>query len=136
MLNEMVFYTGGEASSAQGHFSTILSRHISYFGDHDGFKGLLEHLGEDSPFTDRIINLATEFSVSNPRKPFQARHGVDVQFRDLVCKMTNLDPATRITARKALEHEWFKSSRGVAAPPMELEAARAAFARGTQSKDF
>lgn len=134
MLNEMVFYTGEEVSSAQEHSSTILSRRISYFGDQEGFKGILEHLGDDNPLTERIIGLASEFSVSKPRKPFQARHGVDAQFRDLVWRMTNLDPAARITARKALDHEWFKSNRGVAAPPMELEAARAAFAHGEQPK--
>lgn len=128
MLNEMVFYTGEEVSSAQEHSSTIISRHISYFGDQEGFKGLLEHLGDDNPFSERIIELASKFSTLSARKPFQERHGVDIQFRDLVGRMTNLAPAARITAREALEHEWFKSSRGVAAPPMELEAARAAFA--------
>lgn len=133
MLKEMVFYTGEEESSDQESWRTILSRHISYFGDHEGFKGLLEHLGDDNPFTERIMELASKFSTLSPRKPFQERHGVDVQFRGLVGRMTNLAPAARITAREALHHEWFKSSRGVAAPPMELEAARAAFAREKHS---
>lgn len=132
MLKEMVFYTSEAESSFQESWRTILSRHISYFGDSEGFKGLLEHLGEDNSFTERVIELAFEFSASSPRKPFQERHGVDVKFRDLVGRMTNLAPAARITARDALEHEWFKSNRGVAAPPEELEAARAAFMRGTQ----
>lgn len=133
MLKEMVFYTSEAESSNQECWRTILSRHISYFGDQEGCKGLLEHLGDDNPFTERIIELASEFSTSNPRKPFQGRHGVDSQFRDLVGRMTNLAPAARITAREALEHEWFKSNRGVAAPPEELEAARAASTRGIQS---
>ncbi|KAJ4396357.1 hypothetical protein N0V93_000576 [Gnomoniopsis smithogilvyi] len=97
-----------------------------YFGDQEGLNGLIDHLGEEDPFTQRIIELASPFSAPNTRKPFQMRHGVDVQFRDLVSRLTNLAPAARITARQALEHEWFRNERGVVAPKVELEEARAA----------
>jgi serine/threonine protein kinase len=36
---------------------------------------------------------------------------VEPEFRDLIVKMTNLDPTMRITARQALEHPWFKEDR-------------------------
>lgn len=98
-----------------------------YFGDQEGLNGLIDHLGEEDPFTQRIIELVSPFSAPNTRKPFQMRHGVDVQFRDLVSRMTNLAPAARITARQALEHDWFRSERGVVASKVELEEASAAF---------
>lgn len=31
----------------------------------------------------------------------------DVSFKDLIRRMTNLDPTKRFTAREALEHPWF-----------------------------
>lgn len=133
MLNEMIFFTGEKQPLEQEHWRTILSRHISYFGDQKGMSGLLDHLGEENPFTERMIELASEFSPANPRKPFQRRHGVDIKFRDLVYRMTNLAPAARITAREALEHEWFRSERGATAPQLELEEARTAFKRGQKS---
>lgn len=135
MLNDMVFFLGEDELSSQDPWRPILSRHISLFGDEDGLRDLLEHLGEENPFTERIIELASGFSKANPRKPFAKRHGVDIKFRDLVGKMTNLAPAARITARQALEHEWFKSQRGAVAPPAELEEARAALGRGSQPRN-
>lgn len=135
MLNDMVFFpTASEAdeSSPQDPWRRILSIHISYFGDQDGLNGLLDHLGNENPFTPRTIQLAAPFAAPNTRKPFQERHGVDVKFRDLVSRMTDLAPAARITAREALEHEWFKSERGAVAPKAELEEARAAWEREQQ----
>jgi len=34
--------------------------------------------------------------------------GIDEEFRDLVVGLTKFDPAKRLTAREALDHEWFK----------------------------
>lgn len=135
MLGEMVFFppTGEVEASTQDSWRRILSLHISYFGDQDGLNGLLDHLGDQNPFTPRIIELASPFSAPNTRKQFRMRHGVDVKFRDLVSRMTNLAPSARITAREALEHEWFRGERGVIAPKVELEEARAAFDRERQS---
>lgn len=135
MLGDMVFFPDGAKvnRSAEEDWHRILSLHISYFGDQDGVNGLLDHLGEENPFTERIIEVVSPFRAPNTRAPFQGRHGVDVKFRDLVSQMTNLAPALRITAREALEHEWFKSERTAIAPEAELEAARVAYESGQQS---
>lgn len=137
MLGEMVFFPRPgevEASTQESEsWRRILSLHISYFGDNDGLNGILDHLSDENPFTPRIIEVATPFSAPNTRAPFRLRHNVDVQFRDLVSRMTNLAPSARITAREALEHEWFKGERGAIAPKAELEEARAAFDRKRQS---
>ncbi|EEH03603.1 conserved hypothetical protein [Histoplasma capsulatum G186AR] len=50
-----------------------------------------------------------EFSPENPRKPFSMWEDVDEYFRDLITKMTSLDPARGITAREALGHPWFQN---------------------------
>ncbi|KAK4246834.1 kinase-like protein [Corynascus novoguineensis] len=92
MLNDMIFRVSDEGLGGDDAWWHILRRHISYFGDEDCFKGLLQHIGEDN----------------RPRKPFAMWHYVDAELRDLVMKMTNLDPARRIIAREALEHPWFR----------------------------
>lgn len=108
MLNDMIFRVSDEELGGDGAWWHILRRHISYFGDEDGFKGLLRHVGEEDVFFDRLIALAGDFDAERPRKPFAMWHYVDAELRDLVVKMTNLDPARRITAREALEHPWFR----------------------------
>lgn len=110
MLNDMVFRVSDEGPGADDAWWHILRRHISYFGDEDGFKGLLQHVGEENVFFDRLIALAGEFDAERPRKPFAMWHYVDAELRDLVTKMTNLDPARRISAREALEHPWFRDA--------------------------
>jgi serine/threonine protein kinase len=57
---------------------------------------------------ERLVDLAGDFNSEKPRKPFSLWHYVGVDFKDLVTKKTNLDPAKRITAREALEHPWFR----------------------------
>lgn len=136
MLGEMVFFpSAGEAKEEESPESCrrILSLHIYYFGDNEGLNALLDHVGEQNPFTKRIIEAAIPFMAPNTRKPFKERQAVDVKFRDLISRMTNLDPDARITAREALEHEWFRSERGVIAPEEEFEAARAAYERERHS---
>ncbi|KAF1955136.1 serine/threonine protein kinase [Byssothecium circinans] len=106
MLNDMVFRVSDEELGSEDVWRHILWRHISYFADEDGFKGLLQHIGNDNPFYQRLIDLATNLKV-RPRKPFTKWHYVNVELGDLITKMTNLDPAKRITAREALGHPWF-----------------------------
>lgn len=107
MFQNMVFWPGDEAAtSTSGEaWRPILYNHISYFADEDGFQGLLNHIGEKNDFFERFITIAPEVK---PRKPFSLWQNVDTDFRDLIVKMTNLDPARRITAREALEHPWFR----------------------------
>ncbi|KAI1324032.1 hypothetical protein F5Y16DRAFT_424480 [Xylariaceae sp. FL0255] len=85
----------------------ILRLHVRYFADNDGINGLLEHIGEENPFLERIIALAQSFSAESPRAPFAQCTDFEPVFRDLVTKMTRLDPRLRISARDALEHSWF-----------------------------
>ncbi|EPE02256.1 serine threonine protein kinase [Ophiostoma piceae UAMH 11346] len=108
MLNDMVFRV--DEDGLAGHEDAwwhILRRHISFFGDEDGLRGLLQHISEENVFFERLITLAGDFDVERPRKPFALWHYVDADLRDLVVKMTNLCPAKRITAREALRHPWF-----------------------------
>jgi serine/threonine protein kinase len=108
MINEMVLRPSNDKLAGDDAWWHILRRHISYFADEDGFKGLLQHIGEDNVFFDRLIALAGDFDSERPRQPFTGWQYVDEELRDLVMKMTNLDPARRITAREALSHPWFR----------------------------
>ncbi|OAA58993.1 ectomycorrhiza-induced ankyrin-domain nacht-domain containing protein [Niveomyces insectorum RCEF 264] len=111
MLNDMIFLVSNEELAGKEAWRPILRRHISYFGDEDGFKGLLQHVGEDNVFFERLIALAGDFDAERPRRPFARWYFVDAELRDLVVKVTNLDPARRITAREALQHAWFRQNR-------------------------
>ncbi|OBT93078.1 hypothetical protein VE01_09015 [Pseudogymnoascus verrucosus] len=110
MLNNMFFRVSDSELAASNSWRYILRRHISFFGEEDGFQGLLQWIGEENPFFERLITLAGTFNAAEPRKPFATWHFVDAGFRDLVGKMTVLDPAGRITAAQALEHPWFAES--------------------------
>jgi serine/threonine protein kinase len=107
MLNELVFLVSDDQLRADDSWRYILRRHLSYFADRDGFNGFLQHIGEENPFYERVIALANDFPPGSYREPFESREDVDPVFRDLVVKMTRLDPALRITAQEALNHPWF-----------------------------
>jgi serine/threonine protein kinase len=51
--------------------------------------------------------IAEGFSEDFPRAPFSLWKDIDPEFKDLVGKMTNIDPERRITAHEALSHRWF-----------------------------
>jgi len=110
MVNEMVFRVPDKDLTDGEAWAAILRRHISTFGDNAGLEGLLDHTGEENPFFERLIALAGEFGPGVPRSPFSVWEYVDVQLRDLIMKMTSLDPARRITARQVLEHPWFSQT--------------------------
>ncbi|KAJ9232761.1 hypothetical protein DTO169E5_7321 [Paecilomyces variotii] len=110
MLNEMVFRVSDDQLKSADSWRYILRRHISYFADEDGLNGFLEHIGEENPFYKRLIDLADSFGPGNPRQPFQRWSYVEPELRDLVGKMTNLDPTKRINAREALQHRWFRQT--------------------------
>lgn len=110
MLNDIILRVSDEELHGSDAWRYILRRHISYFADEDGFRGLLRHIGEENPFFERLIALAGDFNAERPRSPFTVWQYVDVEFKDLITKMTNLDPARRIIAREALEHSWFRQA--------------------------
>ncbi|KAK2791193.1 hypothetical protein FQN53_006031 [Emmonsiellopsis sp. PD_33] len=107
MIGEMVFRVNDQELNSADSWRYILRRHISYFADEDGLNGFLEHIGEENPFYKPLIALANSFGPGDPRQPFMRWEYVEPDLRDLVRKMTNLDPMKRITAREALQHRWF-----------------------------
>jgi serine/threonine protein kinase len=114
--DRMAFYNGLSDEQVNGadDWWHILRRHISLFGtDAESFLGLVRHVcGEETGlWFDRFEDLINNFSEEEPRGPFARWMWLDEEFRDLVGKMTNLDPARRITAREALGHRWFTRRR-------------------------
>ncbi|KAI0201850.1 kinase-like domain-containing protein [Astrocystis sublimbata] len=107
MTNEMVFLVEDKFLHAEDSWRHILRRHLSYFSDRDGFNGLLQHIGEENPFYERIVGLANTFPPDDPPQPFKFWPHVDPVLRDLIVKMTKLDSRLRIKARDALNHPWF-----------------------------
>lgn len=110
MTKRMAFYDGltDEQVNGDNAWWHILSRHVSLFGtDTESLRGLVRHVGEDSPWFDRFADMAGRFDGLEPRRPFAGWIFLEESFRDLVGKMTNLDQARRITAREALAHRWF-----------------------------
>lgn len=117
MTNRMVFYTGltDEQVTGPNAWWHIHRRHISLFGtDTESLRGLAKHVGgeENSLWFGRFGDIASSFGDEEPRRPFLGWMWPDEEFRDLVGRMTNLDPAWRITAREALGHRWFTQTRG------------------------
>ncbi|KAH9206891.1 serine/threonine protein kinase [Leptodontidium sp. 2 PMI_412] len=110
MLNDMVLRASNGELAASDAWRWVLRRQISFFAKEEEFKGLLKWIGEENPFSERLITLAGSFDFSeNPRKPFEYWEFVDASFRDLIGKMTALDPGKRITAKDALMHSWFSA---------------------------
>ena len=107
MHNEMVFGVSDDQLKADDSWRYILRRHISYFTDEDGLNGFLQHIGRENPFFERIVALSQDFPSGGPRQPFSLWEYVEPELRDLVGKMTNMDPRRRITAQEALVHPWF-----------------------------
>jgi serine/threonine protein kinase len=108
-LDRMVFFSD-EANEAEDPSDMILRLHVSRFVDDlDDLDGFVEYTGgEQDAFVQRFIGLLSTFSgEGKKRAPFSRWHPVDPQFKDLVSKMTCLNPLRRITAREALQHPWF-----------------------------
>lgn len=105
----MVFFSE-EANAAEDASDMILSLHVSHFiNDIDDFNSFIEyHGGEDDPFVARFGGLLMSFNGKDKKRaPFSRWQTVDHDFKDLVGRMTCLDPRWRITAREALKHPWF-----------------------------
>ncbi|KJX93346.1 calcium/calmodulin dependent protein kinase [Zymoseptoria brevis] len=88
---------------------TILFRQMSYFADDEsGVEGLLEYLGDNDEMRDvweAIVDSCRDVR-KNPIMGWQGP-GMDDDFKDLVKKLTRLDPRQRISAKEALGHRWF-----------------------------
>ncbi|KAF4628091.1 hypothetical protein G7Y89_g10060 [Cudoniella acicularis] len=90
-----------------------LQRIVSYFADRDGINGLLKHVGDDD-MSCQILSMLWDGRTDEeiPYRPFEEWNDVEVSgnevFQDLIKQLTSLDPARRITAKKALEHPWFE----------------------------
>ena len=80
---------------------------MSYFGDEKGFEGLLEYLGEDNATRD-IFEAVEEGCRDVPRNSMMNWMVLDDDCKDLLQRMTKLDPRQRITAQEALKHRWFE----------------------------
>ncbi|KAK4243044.1 kinase-like domain-containing protein [Corynascus novoguineensis] len=92
----MVFFSDeANRASPKEQAELILRRHLSFFASEmEDFEGFIAyHGGDDNPFVKRLKELLCTFSGP--------------QFRDLICKMTCMDPSRRITAWEALQHPWF-----------------------------
>ncbi|OAA60907.1 CMGC/CDK protein kinase [Niveomyces insectorum RCEF 264] len=89
--------------------SYVLEKQFCYFGDGPGVAGLRAHVDPDSPWQAAFLEIMGRLiRDDNPPRPFVGWADVaDTGFRDVVGRMTRLDPAQRITAHEALEHPWF-----------------------------
>ncbi|TGO12564.1 hypothetical protein BTUL_0086g00390 [Botrytis tulipae] len=109
MDKQMIFYDGLKSEDfVDGEaWNQIIMRHISFFWDQDDYLALLDHIGEDNPFFDRVIDMVNDFK--GPMTPVRKWSYLDENFRDLVVNMARLDPASRLSAREALEHPFFSN---------------------------
>jgi serine/threonine protein kinase len=89
----------------------VLERQLSYFSDLEGIDGLIRYLG-NSPWAQLIAMVAADFNADNPRRPLALWQDIDLDFKDLVVRMMNVDPNRRLTANEALAHKWFSDVPG------------------------
>lgn len=110
MTKSVVFAVGDEElEEGEEKLAIVLERQLSYFSDLESLGGLLQYLG-DSPWVQIFTGIAEGFDKEHPRAPFalwEGMRGIDSEFKDLVGRMTNVDPTKRITAHDALSHRWF-----------------------------
>lgn len=112
MLGRVVFGPDDDFQKheSQGALPALirLQRQVSYFGDREGMSGLQKHIADDDISCQILQMLWDERSEEHvPYKPFREWPNiVDPSFKDLILRLTNLDPMKRIRAREALEHPW------------------------------
>ncbi|KAF2768659.1 kinase-like protein [Teratosphaeria nubilosa] len=92
--------------------AVVLERQISYFAEDIDLRAFLRYLGDNAEWVEIFRAVASAFVQGQPRRPFRRWQGIDVDqgdsFKSLILGLTNFDPAKRLTAQQALEHEWFK----------------------------
>ncbi|RAL05525.1 kinase-like protein [Aspergillus ibericus CBS 121593] len=108
MANRMVLRVPDDQLNAEDAWRHILPLHLSYFANIDGLEQFLDHIGEENPYFQRMLELVSTFGPENPLLPVKGWTFLEPELRDLVEKMTPLDPRRRITSKEALEHPWFK----------------------------
>ena len=89
-----------------------MQRLISYFGDSNGLKGLMKHVGDEEIICQVLFLLWDERTADHiPYEPFSEWPEVHHEaFKDIILKIMSLDPKKRLAAKQALEHPWFASS--------------------------
>lgn len=111
MTKKVIFAVAPEElEEGEQPLALIIERQMSYFADHDSFDVFMRHIGEASPWCQIFKVLRDSLNEENPRRPFSLWEGKgveDVDFKDLVERLTHFDPAKRLTAHQALEHRWF-----------------------------
>ncbi|EER22935.1 hypothetical protein D8B26_004514 [Coccidioides posadasii str. Silveira] len=113
MLGQVIFGADDDLRKheSQGAFPHIirLQRQVSFLGDREGLNGLMKHVG-DEEVNCQFLGCLWDDRVAeyHPYKPFSDWPNVDDDnFKDLIRRMTNLDPRKRATAREVLAHSWF-----------------------------
>ena len=113
MLGRVIFEADEDLRKheSQGAFPHVirLQRQVSFFGDRDGLNGLMDHVG-DEEINCQVLGYLWDDRVADYHtyRLFSEWPGVtDDEFKELIRRMTNLDPKKRITASEALEHPWF-----------------------------
>lgn len=110
MENNMVFLVDEVESGKPEAWFPILRKHLTLFGDTEGILALAKLVGEDDPFFQQIGDLCDDINNGEPYSTIKGWLHMDPDLRDLISKMTNLDPKKRITAAQALEHPWFQKT--------------------------
>ena len=82
MVNEMVFRVRDDKMNSVDSWRYILGRHVSYFVDEDSLSRLLEHIGTENSFYERLIDLANSFGPGNPQEPFHSWSYVEPELRE------------------------------------------------------
>ncbi|KAF2272842.1 kinase-like protein [Westerdykella ornata] len=89
--------------------AVVIERQMSYFApDLDSIEGFMAYLGGDHPWAPIFTVTVEGFGKDNPRKPLTLWTGIEEDFRDLLAKLTDLNPLNRIGSKEALEHPWWK----------------------------
>ncbi|EGC48867.1 calcium/calmodulin dependent protein kinase [Histoplasma capsulatum var. duboisii H88] len=113
MLGQVIFGADEDLKKheLQGAFPHVirLQRQVSFFGYQEGLNGLMKHVG-DEEINRQVLGFLWDDRVADyhPYKPFSDWPNVnDDKFKDVIHRMTNLDPQKRATACEVLEHPWF-----------------------------
>ena len=86
----------------------VIERQLSYFSDWNSFRGLVDYFGSDDPRGHYFTLIAKKFNKDNPRSPVSIWPMLEPDFKDLIVRMTKVDPRQRLIAEQALAHTWFR----------------------------